>query len=274
MKLDMNTLAEHFAHTAFRVELVHRFVREPGMYYSSQSDPCPGFVFPLSGKAEFVFDGTPYLLAPGNVVHGGANLQLSRRVVGKENWEYLLVLYSICGSEPKDFSLLSSHFELQTGQSPRLMELLERLWQISSRPGGIYAFRTEMLFRCVLDELFRSVHRSNSNETQVLFDQIIAYIHENYMDPLSVGALAKHYQVNENRLSYLFQKYSGMGPGNYLIAYRLNRAKELLLNFSLTVSVVAKSVGYTDPYHFSRAFKKQFGISPSEFRNKFKNNTW
>ncbi len=274
MKIEINKLAEHFARTSFQVELVSRFTKESGMQYKDYTEPFPGFVFPLCGKAEFIFDGTPYILAPGNVVHGGAQMELDRRVIGNVKWEYLLVLYRVCAHEPEDFSLPSSHFELQIGQTPRLAELLDQLWRISSQPGGIFAFRTEMLFRCVLDEIFTGARNQINDGAQALFELTTAYMHEQYMHALTVRGLAEQNGVNENRLSYVFHKYAGMGPGDYLVAYRLNRAKELLLKLEAPVYAVAKSVGYADPYHFSRIFKKQFGISPSEFREKFKNNAW
>ncbi|KOY83943.1 AraC family transcriptional regulator [Lysinibacillus macroides] len=270
--MDVNKLAEHFAHTAFQLKAVRRFEREPGMWFNDYSEPFPGFVFPLQGKAEFVFNGTPYIVRTGNIVHGGAQMQLDRRVIGTTKWEYLLVLYNVLGNEPKDFSLSSTHFELQTGQSPRLTELLQQLWRTSNETGGIHAFRTETLFRCVLDEMFVNVRNQTKDDTRALFEQIVSYVHDHYMDSLTVGMLAQQYNMNENRLFYLFQKYVGMGPWEYLAAYRLNRAKKLLLQLDIPIYVIAKSIGYADPYYFSRVFKKQFGISPNNFREKFKNN--
>ena len=92
------------------------------------------------------------------------------------------------------------------------------------------------------------------------------------MDSLTVRGLAEQNEVTENRLFYVFSKYAGMGPGDYLIACRLNRAKELLTTIGASVSEVAKSVGYSDPLYFSRSFRKRFKMSPSEFREKFRNN--
>lgn len=94
------------------------------------------------------------------------------------------------------------------------------------------------------------------------------------MDSLSVRALAEQNEINENRLFYVFKKYTGMGPGNYLMAYRLNRAKEGLLAGDAPIGEVAKSVGYADALYFSRIFKKQVGVSPAEFRGKFRNNPY
>ncbi|ELK39703.1 hypothetical protein D478_23058 [Brevibacillus agri BAB-2500] len=66
----------------------------------------------------------------------------------------------------------------------------------------------------------------------------------------------------------------GPGPGKYLMAYRLNRAKECLLANDAPIGEVAKSVGYADALYFSRIFKKQVGLSPAEFRGRFRKNPY
>ena len=58
---------------------------------------------------------------------------------------------------------------------------------------------------------------------------------------------------------------TGKKPIELLKAFRLTRAKNLLVQRKLTISEVAYLVGYDLPNSFSRAFKKQFGISPTEF---------
>ena len=274
MNMDINKLAEHFARTSFQVEQVCRYARDPGKSCDDYTEPFPGFVFPLRGKAEFDFSGTSYTLAQGNVVHGGANMPLNRKVLGNNRWEYLLVLYRVCGPEPPGFRLSKAHFQLIPRQSPRLTELLELLWRSSGEPGGISAFQTETLFRCVLEELFVCVRNQSSDSEQALFEKVSKYIHEHYMDGLSVRALAEQNEINENRLFYVFKKYTGMGTGKYLMAYRLNRAKEWLLAGDAPIGEVANSVGYADALYFSRIFKKQVGVSPVEFRGKFRNNPY
>ncbi|WP_179014916.1 AraC family transcriptional regulator [Paenibacillus sp. 79R4] len=274
MKIDINKLAEHFAQTSFQVEQVSRYSQEPGRFCNGYTEAFPGFVFPLRGEAEFVFNGTPYLLTPGNVVHGGANMKLDRKVIGNDRWEYLLIHYRLCIPEPPSFSLQKTHFQLSPGQSPRLMELLKLLWRLSRQPGGITAFQTETLFRRVLEELFICVRNQSNDGDQALFEQISNYIHEHYMDALTVRALAEQNDINENRLFYVFKKYTGMGPGNYLMAYRLNQAKDSLLASDAPIGEVATCVGYADALYFSRLFRKQFGVSPGEFRIKLRNNPY
>lgn len=268
MKIDINKLAEHFAYTSFKVEGVYRCVRNPGDAGWQITSPFPGFIFPLVGNAQFRFDNTLYSAKPGNIIHGGANMSLDKCVVGKSKWEHLLVLYKILELEPEDFTLSNAHFELSTGESLRMTQLLQRLYQVSSRPGGIISFRIETLFRDVLDEMFMCVSNKTSSGAQSLFEQATAYIHEFYMEPLTLTRLAEQNGVSHNRLVYVFRKYAGMGPGDYILQYRLNRSKELLLASKAPLWELVQAIGFNDPFHFSKVFKKHFGISPSEFRKK------
>lgn len=118
MKIDVDQLAEHLAHTPFQVQGVYRYARNPGVPHADYTDSFPGFVFPLTGKIQFQFNDTPYIFSPGKVVHGAAKMKLDQKVVGKTDWEYILVLYRICNSELEESSFSHQHFELLTGQSP------------------------------------------------------------------------------------------------------------------------------------------------------------
>jgi len=273
LKIDVNQLAEHLAHTPFQVEGVYRYTRNSGVPYADYTDSFPGFVFPLTGKIQFQFNGTPYIFSPGKVVHGGAKMKLDQKNYDNTNWEYILVLYRICNTELEETSLSHQHFELSTGQSPRLIELIMRLWHVYNQRGGIPMFQTEMLFRDVLNEaLLCVVNRQHSCESHTLFERVSTYIHEYYYQSLSIASLAEQYNVNRNRLSYVFRKYAGMGPAEYLLNYRINIAQEMLFTSDASVQQIAQTVGIDDPFYFSRVFKKQLGISPTEYREKFINN--
>ncbi|GKS14908.1 AraC family transcriptional regulator [Paenibacillus chitinolyticus] len=273
MKIDVNQLAEHLAHTPFQVQGVYRYARNPGVPHADYTDSFPGFVFPLTGKIQFQFNGTPYIFSPGKVVHGGAKMKLSQKVFGNTDWEYILVLYRICNPELKESSFLHQHFELLTGQSPRLFELIMRLWHVYNQRGGISMFQTEMLFRDVLNEALLCVdNRQNSCETHTLFERVSNYIQEYYYQSLTIASLAEQNNVNRNRLSYVFRRHAGMGPAEYLLKYRLNMAQRMLFTSDAPVQQIAQTVGIADPFYFSRVFKKQFGISPTEYREKFINN--
>lgn len=273
MKIDVNQLAEHFAHIPFQVEGIYRYATNPGVPHADYTDSFPGFVFPLTGKIQFQFNGTPYILSPGKVVHGGAKMKLDEKTFDNSNWEYILVLYRICSSELEESSFSHQHFELSTGQSPRLIELIMQLWHVYNQRGGISKFQTEMLFRDVLNEALISVsNRQMSSESHTLFERVSNYIHEYYYHGLTITSLAEQYNVNRNRLSYVFKKHAGMCPAEYLLKYRINMAQKMLFTSDVPVQQIAQAVGIADPFYFSKVFKKQFGFSPTEYRRKFINN--
>ncbi|MEY8355197.1 AraC family transcriptional regulator [Lachnospiraceae bacterium 54-53] len=265
MEIELNQLVAHLAGSLFRVKGVYRYAIAPGQTGKQKSAPYPGFIFPVSGRAQYQFNGTPYLAYLGNVLHGGANMYMDKRVIGKNRWEFISVLYEVV-EEPEDLRLSDTHFELEVGQNIRLPELLFRLWDVYNKPGALPAFQVEVLFRRILEEVIFLCQNRTSNGARILFENAADFIHGHYMEPINIQDLAGRNGVNTNRLFYVFQKYAGMGPADYLIGYRLNRAKELLVTTDLPVGEIAESVGYADALYFSRVFKKRFGVSPSMIR--------
>lgn len=272
MEIELNSLVRYYAGLSFKVVGVHHYTIKPDTVHNQMTAPVPGFLFPLSGKAQFKFNGTPYMVRQGNVVHGAPDMYLEKKVLSGEKWEFISVFYETYGKKQKELMPSDTHFELVTGQSPRLTDLLWRLWRTYNQPGAISAFRTEMLFRCVLEEVFVCANNRQSDGAFGLFERVSSYIHEHYMDVLSVRKLAELNDVNDNRLFYVFTKFSGMGVADYITEYRLNRAKELLITTDGPVGSVARSVGYPDQLYFSRIFRKRIGVSPSGLRELFRMN--
>ena len=92
-----------------------------------------------------------------------------------------------------------------------------------------------------------------------------AYIAANYHRRLMVEQIADALHIDRQYLRNLFVKHTGMSTKAYLDAYRMSRAAELLKMQGSSVHIVSLSVGYSDPLAFSKAFKKHFGVSPSEY---------
>lgn len=85
-------------------------------------------------------------------------------------------------------------------------------------------------------------------------------------DKLVLTTLAAEVGLSVSRFGYLFRKHTGVSPGTYLQALRMERARLLVERTSLTVREVMTEVGMTDPSHFARDFRKAHGFSPRTFR--------
>lgn len=94
----------------------------------------------------------------------------------------------------------------------------------------------------------------------------IEYINLKYCEPIMVQNIASYCGVDRAYLSKIFKHATGCTLQEYLIQFRIKRAKQLLKDTELSVQYVSYSVGYNDPFTFSKVFKKQTGCAPSEWR--------
>jgi signal transduction histidine kinase/AraC-like DNA-binding protein/ABC-type sugar transport system substrate-binding protein len=102
--------------------------------------------------------------------------------------------------------------------------------------------------------------------TSRLVKHALAYLHQNYAEPLSRAEIAAEIGFSENYLTDLFRREIGITPWDCLNRFRIQRAAQLLVETEHTISFVAQEVGYDDPAYFSRVFTKYMGLSPRDFR--------
>jgi AraC-like DNA-binding protein len=93
------------------------------------------------------------------------------------------------------------------------------------------------------------------------------YIEKHGLRIRSLAEAAAACSVSEAHLCRLFQRYDVISPYQLLVRLKMARAAELLLNRRLLVREAGRRVGYEDPYHFSKAFKRVYGLSPEAFRS-------
>ncbi|PEE73423.1 hypothetical protein COM81_28730 [Priestia megaterium] len=99
--------------------------------------------------------------------------------------------------------------------------------------------------------------------------EIVRYINNHYMDLLTLHSLSKQFHISPYYLSRIYKKGTGFSFVEYLNQVRINEAQKLLKTTSLSVTSIAEKVGYENPTHFGRVFKKVTGISPLKYRKTF-----
>lgn len=100
---------------------------------------------------------------------------------------------------------------------------------------------------------------------------VIAYIESNYWQNISVADLASVVNISESAMYKLFVSAISKSPKQYIKKRRMYHASMLLLNSDKSISDIAIETGFYDPFYFSKEFKKDFGLSPSEYRKTNKN---
>lgn len=103
-----------------------------------------------------------------------------------------------------------------------------------------------------------------------LVQSLLVIIEQSYMEDLSLSILADQAGFNASYLSRLFKMETGKGFVQYLREVRMKHARQLLVETTLTSAEVARRVGFWDEKHFRRIFKKDFELTPGEYRERFR----
>ncbi|HIX62997.1 MAG TPA: AraC family transcriptional regulator, partial [Candidatus Mediterraneibacter colneyensis] len=97
-------------------------------------------------------------------------------------------------------------------------------------------------------------------------EKAVSYIETNYSYPVTVEDIASYVGISRSHLFRSFQNDMNKSPKDFLTGYRIKQACHLLRETDLSVSAIAYSVGFENNLYFSKAFRKQKGVSPSEYR--------
>lgn len=120
-------------------------------------------------------------------------------------------------------------------------------------------------FLVLLNRLIPSESGSPRQEKEpTLTDRVIAYIGEHYSQPLSLDSLAEQFFVSKYHLSHEFAHVMGVSVYRYITLKRLLMAKQML-SAGLRPTKVYEACGFGDYANFYRAFKSEYGCSPTEF---------
>lgn len=109
--------------------------------------------------------------------------------------------------------------------------------------------------------------RQSTNVQDDQCRQLLEYLQKNYADSsLCATVIADEFRVSEKYLFTLFKKKTGHSPIRYLHSIRMKRAAELLCEDKLTVQQICEAVGIPNLGTFQKAFKREYGIAPSRYR--------
>ncbi len=113
------------------------------------------------------------------------------------------------------------------------------------------------------DEGMEEISLSRLN---VLVNMIEEYIKKNYMKEISMQDAARAVNYSDAYFSKMFKQQFGLNFTAYLAEYRMEEAKKLLRQPTVSVKDVGEQVGYPDSNYFARVFRRMNGVSPSEYR--------
>ncbi|MCY9662384.1 AraC family transcriptional regulator [Paenibacillus chondroitinus] len=240
--------------------------------------PSNAFIFALQGGASIALDDRDYAVQKFHLLHGGKGSYLDIKLT-EDIFEYYLVLYKASIPLPTMRDKLkyidkSNSFYMQYSFLPRLpmllyqiLEQLEREWNSASQLAKLHA---KSLLYSFIYELMQQLQ--DQNVTMVPGEpvaQAIRFMHEHYAESITLERLAEVLDCSPRQVTRMFKNQTSASPIDYLIRYRMEKAKKLLLDTDATLQQIAAGVGYQDVYFFSRTFKKHTGIAPVHFKENY-----
>lgn len=125
-----------------------------------------------------------------------------------------------------------------------------------------------------IDALIRSSNliqpRKETSLKDFYIKEAVSFIEQHFQNEITVEDIADFCGLNRSYFGKIFHECIGKSPQNFLITYRMLKAAELLKLTNLSIADIGNAVGYSNQLHFSRAFKKIYGISPRQWRNENK----
>lgn len=249
--------------------------------YHTHDFPEIGII--LEGKGTYHLDGKYVPVQEGDVLIFNPGIGHESVIYSPEDHR----LEFFCGFTDVQFNgMRENHIELKDGGNilhtkgktkrtiSRICEEMEKE-NLARRPGRYFmlkAYLIQLLLNIVREqaEPWEPVagREFESTGKKYVAEQIADYLEEHYAEKISLDQIAENMYLSPFYISKIFKSEIGESPIHYLIRVRMEKAKELLEgNSELTISEIADRVGYEDAFHFSKLFKKAYGISPSKFRS-------
>ena len=201
-------------------------------------------------------------------------LSLLRRGDEKTVYEFLhdgvlaeALLHDTAGTLGSTLLNYTFSYQSEIGKDKSSLEDMKKqgmddYWDLSSPPERVSYLYT----RC--QELMAYARNRKSEYEQPIVAHCIQVIQECFSDPgFNISQLADRANLSLPYLSTVFKQAMGQTISSYLSRQRLLCAQKLLQDISIPIKDVCARSGYEDPHYFARSFKKQTGMTPSEYRN-------
>jgi AraC-like DNA-binding protein len=219
------------------------------------------------GNWELETDGRKWTVGPGTIFAYGPGIAYSLKALSESG----LTKYFVDLSGHSAARLLARTG--LKGATPKcvlnrrwLHDILEQLIETASLRSSARRTISKILLALFLERLREDLRSEpHSSHAQQSYDHCRRYLAENYMRIRSLADAARACGVSAAHLSRLFHRFDTELPKAFLLRLKMNHAAELILRGSLPVKAAAAQVGFEDPYHFSRCFKRVHGVAPSYF---------
>ena len=229
-----------------------------------RSRPSHGLAFHLSGEKDYLFDdGKTLTVRPSSIIYLPKGS--SYNVASRYDYQAKLNCYAINFDLSEDVSFPPFAMEIKNHlQMEESFRQAQKAWLL--KPDGyVFKCRSELYsILCILYQEHGLRYTPDSRQEKIR-PAMDCLMHQSMDEWPDVAKLAELCHMTPEYFRKIFKGVCGSSPLHYMNQLKLSRARELIDSRVYSMAEVALLTGFSDPCHFSRAFKKAFGVCPSEY---------
>ncbi len=228
-----------------------------------------------SGKAYFYFDSSSEstIVTAGHMVIYRPKEPQRYIYYGVDQTEVYWVHFT--GSNVKNilrsYGIKDNMRIIPTGTSLEYTRIFKQMIQELQRCQTDYKELLALLLRQILISIHRQLTNEHKLRNEYLDKEIelaIQYFNDNYNTEINIEAYAASRGMSVSWFIRNFKQYTNTTPMQYIVSIRITNAQVLLETTNYNITEIGSIIGYDNPLYFSRIFRKQKGVSPSEYRNQ------
>lgn len=244
----------------------------PDYLINRRSYPYYVIKYTLNGKGIFTINSREYLLKSGSL-SGFCPKDTHRYCSNHSNpLEHIFIIFT--GTEAEQLfkqSTIMSKGKVDVSSQSECVYILKAIMKTGIEK---VPFSQEIccdLLRVLLLKQAAGNNTSEFNFTRSMdtYQRCKKYIDDNFTKIFSPAETADACAVDIRYMARLFRKYSKITPHEYIMRLKLNKASAMLLTSSFSINEIGYALGFNDPYHFSRVFKKFHGLAPKNYRKLY-----
>ncbi len=238
--------------------------------------PADCFLYMLKGRARVFLNDRLYRLNGNSLLHGVKGMSLL--VETEEALEMILLFYKAVLPAHDKTSSQPTHATSAPDRVPfsfsplypaELRETLERMFRAWNGATQMEKLQAKSLFYHFVYQLHWQMQRDQLlGKKPSLLDQALAYMHDHFNQPITVESIADTLHCSTRYLNRLFTETLGESPVRVLTKIRMDKVAHLLASTDMTLQQIAENTSYSDARVLSRIFKKQFSMTPTQFREE------
>lgn len=245
---------------------------ESGFLFKGEQHSAYELTYVDRGQLHCVVDGKGHMLKQGQMMIFCPNQWHMQYTDLNVTAHFLTISFDL--KHELELRLSDRVFDLSSAEAVYLKQLLQECEHKDAYSNDVIRANLKLLLLSVLRDIGGKKKRLKTptalrNENTIV-GRTLQYISDHVYDKLSVEIVARETGVSASHLTALFHRQMNISPGEYIRRVKLEESKSLIREGKLNFSQIAATLQYSTIHHFSRQFKDNFGISPSEYAKSLK----